>query len=163
MALGPLPYLQIDLYTFAAQFIGLREVPGTKAHPLILAMLQGEAAWVTDDATAWCSAYVNAICRVLGLPRSRSLAARSWLLVGDGVPLDRARRGDVVILTRGSGPQPGPQVIQAQGHVGFLGDLTETDVLVLGGNQKDQVSEAWFDRDRVLGVRRLVALPHGVS
>jgi uncharacterized protein (TIGR02594 family) len=108
------------------------------------------------DTVPWCSSFVNAICWMLRLPRSKSAAARSWLLVGRAVPLHDAQVGDVVILRRGGNTQ-GPEVIAAPGHVGlFAGaDLTRGVVHVLGGNQSDGVSVAGFKAVDVLGVRRL--------
>jgi hypothetical protein len=92
----------------------------------------------------------------LGLDRSRSAAARSWLDVGDPVILASAQPGsDVVILSRGAGKQPGPEVVNAPGHVGFYAGRDGDNVLLLGGNQGNQVSIASFPASRVLGVRRL--------
>ncbi len=113
----------------------------------------------TPDETPWCSAFVNRIAWLLRLPRSKSAAARSWLTVGRPVALAEARaENDVVILMRGGGNQPGPEVTSgAPGHVGvFAGyDATTGKVSVLAGNQANTVTVADFDADRVLGVRRL--------
>lgn len=143
-------------YEVAQRFDGLAEVPGTLSNPAILAMLQLDARWPADDQTPWCSAFANYIAFLLGLKRSRSLAARSWLLVGLPITLEDAiAENDVVILKRGGGNQPGPETINAQGHVGFFAGLSGELVRVLGGNQGDEVSIAAFPRTQVLGVRRL--------
>lgn len=121
-------------------------------------MLRLDATWVEDDSTPWCSAFVNFIAWLLTMERSKSLAARSWLLVGRPVPLGEAAPGfDVVVLKRGSGKQPGPEVLSAPGHVGFFVGLSADgkSVQVLGGNQGDEVSIASFPTTQVLGVRRL--------
>src|SRR6267378_3681715 len=119
----------------AHTFLGVTEVAGHLSNPLVLAMLQLDSRWVEDDETPWCSAFVNFIARTLGLPRSRSLAARSWLLVGDSIPLTDARaEEDVIVLSRGPA-SPGPAVITAPGHVGFYVGQTATHVSLLGGNQ----------------------------
>jgi uncharacterized protein (TIGR02594 family) len=140
-----------------------------------MAMLQQDAAWPQDDETAWCSAFVNYCCRLLGVERSgdsaavfmgvegvevtlksQALRARSWLMVGTEVTPTDARPGfDVVILKRGSGDQPGAAVIEASGHVGFYHSHTEDKVFILGGNQGNTVSVQGYPRDRILGVRRL--------
>jgi uncharacterized protein (TIGR02594 family) len=144
-------------FAVASRFIGVREVAGVSANPLVLAMLQLADPAVKDDAVPWCSAFVGFIAFVLGLPLSGSLTARSWLTVGEAVALADAQVGaDVVVLQRGEGPQPGPDVIAAQGHVGFFAGRDSTHVDVLGGNQSDRVSIERFPLASVLGVRRLV-------
>lgn len=99
----------------------------------------------TTDEIPWCSAFVNGIAWELGLPRSESAAARSWLAVGRDIPIDVAKPGfDIVILERGKG-----------GHVGFYESHDNFFVSMLGGNQGNKVSIASFERGRILGVRRL--------
>lgn len=153
-------------YDLASRFVGIKEVPGAAANPAILAMLNLDEKWPADDSVAWCSAFVNYIAWLLGLPRSRSLRARSWLNVGVPVGLDDARAEyDVVILNRAGGPA-NPSIIDAPGHVGFfagtedgvvLRPAGQSKILVLGGNQHDSVSLSLFPRADVLGVRRLFA------
>jgi uncharacterized protein (TIGR02594 family) len=145
-------------FKIAQRFVGVKEGPGAMNEPLVLAMLRLDARWVEDDQTAWCSAFVNFVCFLLELPRSRSLAARSWLTVGASIPLTDARPGfDVVVLKRGTGSQPGPDVLAAPGHVAFYAGQDAANVLLLGGNQGDAVSIARFPKARILGIRRLVA------
>jgi len=141
----------------ARRFIGIHELPGKPADALIVAMLQCCDKSSTSDEIAWCSAFVNFVAMLFpDTPRSKSLAARSWLLIGRPVALRDAVPGwDVVVLKRGDGQQPGPDVIQAQGHVGFFVSTANGNVLILGGNQGDAVSLAQFPVDRVLGVRRI--------
>jgi uncharacterized protein (TIGR02594 family) len=143
-------------FDLAQRFIGVKETTGVASTPIVLAMLRLDASWPVGDDVAWCSAFTNYIAWLLRLPRSKSLAARSWLAVGRSVPLDQAKAGfDVVVLKRGIGAQPGPEVLDAQGHVGFFAGLEGDEVLVLGGNQSDAVTVARFPAARVLGVRRL--------
>lgn len=137
------------------RFVGIHETAGATSTPLVLAMLRLDTSWVEDDQTAWCSAFVNFVCFLLGAPRSRSLAARSWLLVGTSIPLTDARVGsDVVVLTRGNKP-PGADVIAAPGHVGFYAGQDAANVFLLAGNQGDAVNIAPFPKSRILGIRRL--------
>ena len=146
-------------YEVAARFIGEKEIAGDEDNPLIEYMVEMDSPWFDGDEVPWCSGFVNFVARVLGLQRSRSLRARSWLRVGREVPLSAARRGfDVVVLKRGSDPQPGPEVIDAPGHVGFFNGYTPEGsglVSILGGNQKDAISIMAFDASDVLSVRRL--------
>lgn len=150
--------MPINAFVLAQRFVGLKETPGLKSTPFILGMLTLDSSWVEDDETPWCSAFVNFICWMLRLPRSKSLAARSWLQVGEAIDLNDAVVGfDVVVLKRGGQDQPGPDTIAAPGHVGFFAGRTDGMVHVLGGNQGDQVSIAAYPTERILGVRRLTA------
>ncbi len=144
-------------FDLAARFIGLAEVPGVMSNPAVLAMLQLVDRSVRNDETPWCSAFVHYIAWLWDLPRSDSLAARSWLTVGTPIGLTEAIAGyDVVILSRGPHPAPA-NVLKAPGHVGFFALALEWsgNVRILGGNQRDQVCFEDFPVDRVLGVRRL--------
>ena len=150
--------MTMTAFDLAQRFIGIREVAGLKDHPFIVWALSLCGYTDAHDEVAWCSAFLNAIAWLLRLPRSKSAAARSWLLVGRPVRLDEARPGfDVVVLWRGSAPQPGAHVLAAPGHVGLFAGIEGDDVLLLGGNQGGGVSIARFPKVRVLGVRRLVA------
>ena len=142
--------------SMAARFIGTRERPGSAHNPAIVAMLQLDASWVQDDETPWCSAFVNYIAWLLRLPRSNSLAARSWLRVGVGVPPALAEPGfHVVVLKRGTGAQPGPEVLQAPGHVGFFLGYEGEKVILIGGNQGNSVSRGAYSRGNILGIREI--------
>ena len=121
--------IEITPYDIAQRFIGISEVSGPTSNPHILAMLQLDMDWPEGDEVAWCSAFMNYITWLLRLPRSKNLLARSWLLVGKSKSLDEAEIGfDVVVLKRGSGGQPGPDVIDAPGHVGFYAGTEGTKV-----------------------------------
>jgi len=149
--------LHVTPFEVAQRFIGIEEVGGPVSNPQLLAMLRLDASWVNDDETPWCSAFVNYVAWLLRLPRSKSLAARSWLSVGVPITLDMAEpNADVAVLSRGPHPQPGPSVLAAPGHVGFYAAEADDTVWLLGGNQDDSVSVAPFSRSRVLGVRRLL-------
>jgi uncharacterized protein (TIGR02594 family) len=165
--------LDITPYKLAERFVGIRELAGAAAnHPLIQWWLSLCGLPLEEpDETPWCSAFVNGIAWELRLPRSKSAAARSWLTVGTPVALEDARPGfDIVVFTR-TGNAPGPEVLNAPGHVAFFAGLEllgtpsseqrGSIVLALGGNQSDGVSIARFpvlpvhNGRRVLGVRRL--------
>ena len=150
--------MEVTAFTLAQRFIGIKEVRGKIDNPQIVAMLRLDADWPEGDEVPWCSAFVNYIAWLLRLPRSKSLRARSWLEVG--LPIewnDKMRVGfDVVILQRGKGEQPGPEVIKAPGHVGFFAGFSSTEgIYMLGGNQSNTVSIKNYPLGKVLGVRRL--------
>lgn len=138
--------MTITPFDLAQRFVGLKEAPGlAKDTPLVLAMLKLDGDWPQHDEVPWCSAFTNFIAWLLRLPRSKSLAARSWLTVGQPIELQDAKVGfDVVVLARNGG-----------GHVGFYAGQDGGTVSVLGGNQADAVNVMAFPISRVLGVRRL--------
>lgn len=146
----------MNAFDLAQRFTGIKEVGGSVDNPQILAMLKLDNDWPEGDEVPWCSAFVNYITWLMRLPRSKNLRARSWLTVGYGISLDDAVRGDIIILKRGKGIQPGPEVIEAPGHVGFYAGRSGDLIEVLGGNQSDTVKVSRYPSKRLLGVRRLV-------
>lgn len=104
--------------------------------------------------TAWCAAFINATLGKAGMTGTGSLMARSFLKWGQEV--SEPREGDVVVLSRGSDP--------ASGHVGFFKGYAENgDIILLGGNQSDSVSEQAYSRSRLLGYRRAVTNPNEID
>lgn len=148
--------IEISAFELAQRFIGIKEIPGSSDSYQIMAFLTLDASWPDHDEVAWCSAFVNYICWELRLPRSKSLAARSWLSVGSAIKIDDAQVGfDVVILKREGPNEPGPEVLDAQGHVGFFAGTDSGKVLLLAGNQSNQVNVSSFPIEQILGIRRL--------
>jgi len=149
--------MEVTAFDIAQRFIGTKEVDGAMDNPQLMAMLTLDNNWPKDDEVPWCSAFVNYICWLLRLPRSKNLMARSWLDVGRNIHSSAALVGfDVVILKRGSGNQPGPEVTNAPGHVGFYAGNAGNFIEVLGGNQSDQVKISRYNTVRLLGIRRLL-------
>lgn len=147
----------MTLFDLGQRFIGhLQELPGNHDNPYIQwAHSLSGLGLDTPDEIAWCSSWVNSLAWLLGLPRSKSAAARSWLKVGTPVlTLLEAQVGnDVVILNRGGSTDPN---VPGPGHVGIFAGLQGNDrVLLLAGNQGNAVSIASFPADRVLGIRRI--------
>lgn len=142
-------------FEIAQRFAGIKEVSGSVDNPAIMAMLKLDNSWPENDEVPWCSAFANYVCWLLRLPRSKSLRARSWLLVGKSISLEDAEPGDIIVLQRGKGEQPGPEVIEAPGHVGFYAGQFGQFIEVLGGNQSDTVKVSRYPKDRLLSIRRL--------
>ncbi len=151
--------LEITAFELAQRFIGIKEISGSLDNPQIMAMLRLDGTWPEHDEVPWCSAFVNYICWLLRLPRSKSLSARSWLQVGkvisDTYVTDAEVGFDIVILKRGEPDQPGPEVIDAPGHVGFYAGYDGGDVLLLAGNQLDSINVSRFFIKQILGIRRI--------
>lgn len=143
------------IFDLAERFTGITEVGGNVDNPQIMAMLKLDNSWPTADEVPWCSGFANYIAWLARAPRSKDLRARSWLTVGRGITLDQAEPGDVIVLQRGKGEQPGPEVIDAPGHVGFYAGRSDSLVEVLGGNQSDTVKISRYPVAKLLGVRRI--------
>lgn len=168
-------------YEFGFRWIGMREKAGPANDPFV-SFVNWFAGGAPGDDEAWCGAFVNFVAFSLGLERPKlPRRARSWLGVGSVIPVrtlgwSDVQVGDIVVLSRGPEPQPGPDVREAPGHVGIyqpyptlvrgVGGTRKLvapqpgELLLLGGNQGDAVSIQAFPRVRVLGVRRL--LPSGL-
>ena len=150
-------------FDIAERFVGVHEIPGPDDHPLIKWMISLCAPWMKEvhDEIAWCSAFVHAPAYLLQLDRWDRLNARGWLSVGQSIELRDANVGfDVIVLQRGSEPQPGPEIINAPGHVGyFAGYDGGNEVEILGGNQGNAVNRRRFPVEKILGVRRIPPFP----
>jgi uncharacterized protein (TIGR02594 family) len=144
-------------YDIAQRYIGLKEILGPQSNPFILwcYTLCDNSGWAHDDAVPWCSAFQQHPAWELRLPRSKSLRARSWLNVGRPISIDDATPGNDMVILRNNLTDPGPDVIDFAGHVTLFAGLDGSRFLGLGGNQSDAVNIAYFDKMKVLGVRRL--------
>ncbi len=97
------------------------------------------------DEISWCSSFVNWCFWKNNLQGTKSAAARSWATWGFAVkdPLP----GCVAVFWRGT--KDG-----WQGHVGFFFGLNaDKDIIVLGGNQNNQVSIQVYPKNQLLGYR----------
>lgn len=129
----------------AISYLGEKEIPGYQHNPMVLRGWEAiGATWFTDDETPWCGSFVGLVFKEVGLDSEHTwkmARARHWL--NWGVPISRPAYGCVVVFTRGSG-----------GHVAFVTEVLDNgNLMVLGGNQGNQVSIAEYDKDRVLGYR----------
>lgn len=134
--------------TTAREFMGLREIKGPQHNAEILQFWRDiKRGGIKDDETPWCAAFVGAMLERTGIRSTRFESAASYLEWGN--PLQAPALGCVAIFTRDGG-----------GHVGFVvGRNAAGDLLVLGGNQSDEVNIREFAVSRVSGYR----WPAGVS
>lgn len=135
--------------TEARKYLGTREIRGPRHEPLILrwwrAIFRGG---IRDDETPWCSAFVGAMFEDVGIRSSRFESARSW--ESWGRPLVRPLYGCVVTFSRPGGG----------GHVGFVvGHDLQGNLMVLGGNQENEVNIRAFDSRRVTSYRWPLKVP----
>lgn len=131
----------------AEKHIGVREVKGKDHQQLILAWWKDiKRGGIKDDETPWCAAFVGACLEAVGVRSTRFESAKSYLQWG--VELSNYELGCIVVFHRDGG-----------GHVGFLAGRDETGhIMVLGGNQSDEVNIRAFDLARAAGFR----WPNGV-
>jgi uncharacterized protein (TIGR02594 family) len=136
----------------ARSHLGTREIPGAKHEPKILGWWKAiKRGGIKTDEVFWCAAYVGGCLEAVGIISIRFESARSYM--DWGVPLKRPVPGCIAVFSRKGG-----------GHVGFVVAADTTGrLLILGGNQNDQVSIAPFSRDRVIGYRWPRAVPVPVT
>jgi uncharacterized protein (TIGR02594 family) len=148
--------VETSAFEVAKRYLGIKEREGNDDHPDIRAWLSRAGLDGFHDETPWCGAFVLNIAFVLGLESpSIPARARSWLTVGEPIELEDLRRGmDIVIFKRGQWA-PGPEVLEAPGHVALFSANRQHDVEVVGGNQSDGVTFARYPLHRVIGRRRL--------
>lgn len=131
----------------ARPFIGQREVPGPGVNAWIkdlwLRLPGGKWFWSEygqdDSKLPWCGAFLARVCQDAGLPfPKRYSSALAWADWGEF--LNYPEQGCVAVLTRDGG-----------GHVAIVTGISPDgrSVRLLGGNQGDAVSEAWFNTVRV--------------
>lgn len=126
---------------------GTHDILGPQSNSKVLKYFKDIGhAWVTDDDTAWCSAFANYIMQKCGLSHTGKLNARSWLDIG--IPVQTPQIGDIVIFWR-ENPK------SALGHVAFFVADAGTYIWVLGGNQNDQVCIEQYPKARLLGYRHI--------
>lgn len=134
--------------TEARKHIGVREIPGVNHHPLIVSMWKAiRRGGIKDDETPWCAAFVGFCLENVGIVSSRFESAKSYLEWGQRLlwPVE----GCIVVFTRDGG-----------GHVGFCtGVAPDGRLLILGGNQGNEVCIRAFPRERVSGYRWPAAVP----
>ncbi|QTL95534.1 TIGR02594 family protein [Aeromonas jandaei] len=126
----------------AHKFLGLKEIKGAKHAQEILDMWKAiKRGGIKDDETPWCAAFLGACLERVGIQSTRFESAKSYL--DWGTKLNAPVQGCVVVFTRTGG-----------GHVGFVVGKSPTgNLLVLGGNQSDEVNIREFPLARVTGYR----------
>jgi uncharacterized protein (TIGR02594 family) len=124
--------------------LGVDEVPGPADNPRIVEYHKACDDELTHDSVPWCSSLVNHCMKEAGEVRTKSRAARSWLEWG--VEISEPIYGCVCVLWRDA---PGSW----KGHVGFFIGIAGADVILLGGNQNNEVSVRRYPQERVLGYR----------
>lgn len=136
--------------TEARRWLGKREVPGPGNNPDIMQWAVALDQWYPGDDTPWCGLFV-AHCMAAGAPNEpqdfNRLGARQWIEYGVEADAGSPPLGSICVLWRTHPTK------SWNGHVFIVTGQSGTALRGIGGNQSDSVSETWFDRNRVLGVR----------
>jgi uncharacterized protein (TIGR02594 family) len=122
---------------------GVDEVAGPEHNPRIVEYHQSTSLKATDDETPWCSSFVNWCMEQAGEDKTNSAMALSWLKWGE--ELAEPRKGCVAVFSRGN--------IPTAGHVGFYVDEINERILLLGGNQSNQININSYPKSSLLGYR----------
>lgn len=145
--------------TEAFKDVGVTEIKGALHNPKVVQYWKDiKRGGIKDDETPWCAAFVGAMLERVGIKSTRFEGAKSYLEWGQSRTVPSY--GCIVVFNRAGG-----------GHVGFVVGVTDDDrLLVLGGNQDDQVKVSAFKRDNVVGYRwpnevepEFISLPIGTA
>lgn len=131
--------------------LGVKEKAGDEENPRILEYHSTTLLKATKDEIPWCASFVCWCLQTAGLQHTKSAAADSYLRFGR--ELKKPVRGCLVVLDRGEG----------RCHVGFFLVEHNSTISVLGGNQRDGVTIAYFLKEHVLSYRayELIGLSGG--
>lgn len=118
---------------------GVKEAAGAAANPRIVEYHKTTTLAATSDEVPWCSSFLNWVMKTAKYPITKSAAARSWLTYGQETDL---HVGCIVVFRRTGG-----------NHVGFCVGFTPHSIMVLGGNQSNEVNVRNYPRRDFLGAR----------
>lgn len=136
----------------ARKYIGTSEIPGSKNNPVLMRILDladgikdGKTIGAFDDDEAWCAKYVSAVLELVKIRSARSAWAQMYKTYAQ--ELKAPAVGAIVVFWR-------EKPTSTKGHVGFVVGRDKNDnLMVLGGNQGDEVSVKPFAPHRVLAYR----------
>jgi uncharacterized protein (TIGR02594 family) len=131
--------------TLAREEIGTHEIAGEHDNPAIMRYYADAGhPEIRHDEISWCAAYASAMLERAGEHSPKTLSARDFMRWGK--PLKTPKPGCICVFSRGD-PRGW------QGHVGFYVGEENGQILLLGGNQSDQVSIEHVSKARLLGYR----------
>lgn len=132
----------------ARKKLGVATFPKGQSNPRITEYHANTNIAGYDDKAAWCSTFLNWVFAQHSITGTGSALARSWL--DWGVGLDSPQLGCVAVLER---EDPDGW----KGHVGFFLSMQGDQVVLLGGNQLNEVREHHYPVSSVLAYRSVVS------
>jgi len=118
--------------------LGVTEIKGAKHNKRVLEYHQTTGKFGTDEVP-WCASFVNWVHKQSGMSGTGSALAMSYKNWGKKV--DRPAYGAVAVFSHGGG----------KGHVGFVVGKQGKNILVLGGNQSNQVKVSSYSTGKIVG------------
>jgi uncharacterized protein (TIGR02594 family) len=130
-----------QLLVQALKLFGIKEVPGPKHNPSILAMLKRLAfGWIKDDETPWCGTSLAYAAVEAGVAERNPEMPRAFWWLNWGTPVTAPMLGDVLVFTIS--------------HVGIYVGEDSLHYYVLGGNQGNAYNISRFPKGWLKGARR---------
>ncbi len=120
---------------------------GQPSNSRILEYHQITTLRATSDRIPWCASFLSWVLERAGIRSTRSARAKSYLDWGHA--LETPRPGAIAVFHRGSGAP----TARGPGHVGFLVEERERDILLLGGNQGNHVNIRSYAKSRLMAYR----------
>lgn len=130
--------------SFALKEVGQKEIRGSDHNPRIVEYHKAVDGEGLADEIAWCAAFVNWTMKQMEFHGTGTRLARDFLHWG--IPIAKPFPGCVAVFSRGK---------QWQGHVGLYLYETPKTVVIVGGNQSNQVSVVPYSKERFLGYRSI--------
>jgi uncharacterized protein (TIGR02594 family) len=129
----------------AKYFDGLKTDPIYNKKGKSFAVAPTYAQGAKGNITPWCAAFVNWCLSQAGAPHLGYSTAKSWLDLG--TPIAHPVRGCVAVT------KPMSSTGSSTGHVAFFVERQGDKVVLLGGNQSDQVKKSKYNQSVMLGYR----------
>lgn len=110
----------------------------TGSNPNILASYKAVGCSQNSDTVPWCAAFAGSLLKSSGIKSLKTLSSLAYKGFGTSVDVskpDTWRLNDIVVFSRKGG-----------GHIGFFRGFNKANnsVLILGGNQSDNLTEVGF-------------------
>ena len=139
---------QSEWISVAEQELGQKEIAGKQHNPRILEYHATTSGKAEKDETAWCASFVNWVLKQSGYQGTDSAWSHDWKKWGDG--LSKPAVGSVAFIDWGL-VDPAKS---GKGHVGFVvGKTSKGRIVLLGGNQSDQVRYTAFKESQIQAYR----------
>ncbi|MBO9658330.1 MAG: TIGR02594 family protein [Chitinophagaceae bacterium] len=158
--IGTLP----KLVAAGLEYLGLKEIPGPKSNPTIMAMADAlnVRRIYTNDDISWCALFMCYLCQKVGKPMNFSsyeiLRAASFQNWGWPVRKGDEKLGDIAVFTRPGGNHVGLVIAVSKDKSGKI-----TTLHILGGNQSNAVTITEIAYSRLSHCRRYYATGEPVS